>query len=413
MKRLIPFLLMAIAFAACNVDDSQLLTYKINEPIFVDKAEFRSAVQVTSQKKDLTTIGKMCYYEGYLFISDPGAGIHILDNTSPANPKLIAYIEVPGNYDITVCNQILYADAMMDLLWFDISNPSSPEFKGRIEDAFQCFAYPETGNDYYCDWEAVSEGQQNGKLVLGWTVGERTEKIQHGDWDDLYTDSGPNSVGSKGTTGSMSRFTLYDNYLYVVMNYRMTIFDLSAETPVKREETTYLEWDVETIFSYKDNLFMGTPTGLLIYSVTDPLSPQYCSSIQHVYGCDPVVVENDIAYVTIHSGNSCGQDNNQLIIIDVSNVLAPKEIVSYAMTHPKGLGIDQGILFLCDDGLKVFKAEDPQTIMANRLAHYKGMDGYDVIPFNNILMMISDKGLYQYDYSNLNDIKFLSRIPIK
>ena len=90
----------------------------------------------------------------------------------------------------------------------------------------------------------------------------------------------------------------------------------------------------------------------------------------------------------------------------------PKHIVTYAMTKPKGLGIDNGILFVCDDGLKIFNAKDPQTLMANRLAHYSGMEGFDVIPFNNVLMMIADKGLFQYDYSDLDKINLISVLPI-
>jgi len=157
---------------------------------------------------------------------------------------------------------------------------------------------------------------------------------------------------------------------------------------------------------------MGTPTGMLIYSVADPLKPVYQSSIQHFFGCDPVVVENDIAWVTIRSGNNCGQNSNELIVVDVKDVKSPKQIVSYTMTNPKGLGIDNGTLFLCDDGLKIFKASDPLTIMSNKLAHYKGMDGFDVIPFNKTLMMIAEDGLYQYNYSDINNIKSLSKLPI-
>jgi hypothetical protein len=193
----------------------------------------------------------------------------------------------------------------------------------------------------------------------------------------------------------------------VVINDRISVFDLSDETPAKAIESQYIGWNVETIFSYKENLFLGTPTGLLIYSVANPLNPKYCSAIAHAFGCDPVVVENDLAYVTIHSGNTCGQNANLLIVVDVKNVYAPRELVSYAMTHPKGLGIDNGTLFLCDDGLKIFKADNPQTIIANQLAHYKGMDGFDVIPFNNVLMMIAEDGLHQYDYSDLGNIREL------
>jgi hypothetical protein len=60
----------------------------------------------------------------------------------------------------------------------------------------------------------------------------------------------------------------------------------------------------------------------------------------------------------------------------------------------------------------VFKLGDPQTLIANQLTHKKGMDGFDVIPFDNVLMMIADNGLYQYDYSDINNIKQLSVIPI-
>ena len=156
---------------------------------------------------------------------------------------------------------------------------------------------------------------------------------------------------------------------------------------------------------------MGTPTGMLIYSVKDPVKPEFQSRISHAYGCDPVVVDNDLAYVTIHDGNNCGQSNNELFIVDVKDVKNPKQLVSFSMTKPKGLGIDAGKLFLCDDGLKVFKiTDDPQTLIANQLKHVKGMDGYDLIPTNNTLMMIAADGLYQYDYSNMNDMKFLSKL---
>jgi hypothetical protein len=222
------------------------------------------------------------------------------------------------------------------------------------------------------------------------------------------------STGGVGVNGSMSRFALYKDYLYTVINNYMSIIDLSGIEPVKVAENIYIGRNVETIFSYKDNMFMGTPTGMIIYSVANPVKPEYMSMVWHVLGCDPVVVEDDIAYVTIHSGNFCGQNSNQLLIYNVSDVKSPKHIVTYEMTKPKGLGIDNGTLFVCDDGLRIFNASDPLALMAtsNRLAHYKGMEGYDLIPFNNVLMMIAEDGLYQYDYSDLTKINQLSKIPI-
>ena len=93
-----------------------------------------------------------------------------------------------------------------------------------------------------------------------------------------------------GINGSMSRFTIYNDRLYSVINNYMNIFDLTTAKPTKAAGDMYMGWNVETIFSYKDNMFMGTPTGMLIYSVKNPIKPEYQSSVQHVFGCDPVVV---------------------------------------------------------------------------------------------------------------------------
>ena len=62
--------------------------------------------------------------------------------------------------------------------------------------------------------------------------------------------------------------------------------------------------------------------------------------------------------------------------------------------------------------MRVFDAKDPLTILANEIVHFKEMDGVDVIPYNNVLMMIADDGIYQYDYTDVKKIKLLSRLPI-
>ena len=46
------------------------------------------------------------------------------------------------------------------------------------------------------------------------------------------------------------------------------------------------------------------------------------------------------------------------------------------------------------------------------LAHFEEINTFDVIPVNEILIMIGTDGLYQYDYSDLNEISLLSKIPI-
>ena len=428
MKKLL-FALYAgiIAMTGCRDTVTETVTYLINEPVFMSADEFRSTVKVAAEPIPISNYGKMCFYEGYIFISESEKGIHIINNLNPSNPHSEGFIELMGNADLAIRNGKLYADAYTNLVWFDISNPAQPELEGFLENVFISYNYmplPPTDNEYGIDY-AMCYGMNGSRgIIVGWEAKQRTDTYSHtydrwwwfsSDKTDMVystTESVPSSSGSVGVNGSMSRFALYKDYLYSVINNYMSIIDLSGDEPVKAAENIPVGDNVETIFSYKENMFMGTPLGMLIYSVADPLKPVRVRSVWHVFGCDPVVVEDDIAYVTVHSGNMCGQNNNDLIIYDVSDVTDPRHIVSYAMKHPKGLGIDSGTLFVCDDGLKIFDAASPQTIMANRLAHYPGMDGFDVIPFNNVLMMIADDGLYQYDYSDLGKISQLSKLPI-
>ncbi len=418
--------ILLVSITACEEKVTETVTYKINEPVFMSKSDFRNSVKVSRVPHQITGYGKISYYQGYLFMSEPGKGIHIINNQNPSNPHAVGYIELLGNADLSVRNNLLYADSYVDLVWFDVSNPSEPVLKGRLEDVFP-EALPIIRNEVGIDWEMCYGDKKKDGVIVGWTEVERTEPVEEysGGWgwrwgwfrgDGLTTmaekDFDSSTGGGNSINGSMSRFTIYLDYLYAVINNQMVIFDLSKPIPVKAADNIYVGWDVETIFSYEKYMYLGTPTGMLIYSVENPIKPEFMSSIVHSRGCDPVVVEGNTAYVTIHSGNGCGQTENKLIIIDVTDKKRPREIVSYSMTKPKGLGIDNKTLFVCDDGLKIFKADNPQTIMANQLAHYKGMAGYDVIPFNNVLMMIAEDGIYQYDYSNLNNIRQLSYLKV-
>lgn len=428
MKKILFLLSIVFAFMSCENTVTETVTYKVNEPVFMSRADFYKTVKVSKVAHSLTGYGKMAYYNGFLYISEEDKGIHILDNTDPSNPKLVGYIDLKGNADLAIRNNLLYADSYADLLWFDISDPTTPVLKGNLAKVFPEVLPPLVDDMVGIAYEMCFDQSKSDSVIVGWTVVERTEEFENysGGWywnrgwlkggieTTMMYDAMTGTAGnSTGVTGSMSRFALYDKYMYSVMNSQMTIFDLDKDTiPVKVAENIYVSWNVETIFSYKDKMFLGTPTGMSIYSVENPESPVFMSSISHVLGCDPVVVEDDLAYVTVHSGNTCGQNNNELIIYNVVDPKAPKLLASYGMTKPKGLGIDNKTLFVCDAGLKIYDATDPQTIMAKRLAYYQGMEGFDVIPFNKVLMLMAEDGVYQYDYTNLNDIKLLSKIPI-
>ena len=46
------------------------------------------------------------------------------------------------------------------------------------------------------------------------------------------------------------------------------------------------------------------------------------------------------------------------------------------------------------------------------LKQYTNLKAFDVIPYDNVLIMIAADGIYQYNYADLQNIIQLSKIPI-
>ena len=77
--------------------------------------ELRMQVKAESPR-GLEQPGKMYVKGKYLFVNEIKKGIHIIDNGNPASPKFVTFINIPGNGDIAVRDNILYADSFCDLV---------------------------------------------------------------------------------------------------------------------------------------------------------------------------------------------------------------------------------------------------------------------------------------------------------
>lgn len=397
-------------------------TFKVNEPVYLSYEDLRTPVAAKSAQ-EIIQPGKLYFKDHHIFINEYMVGIHVVNNIDPSNPQILKFIEIPGNIDLAIKENILYADSYVDLVAIDISDLENIVEVGRVEDAFP-YLLPEY------DEGRIEQIDETRGVVTGWRTVERTVEVEtepyyydyYRGWGEemVFTDVNSfasSSVGGgseSGTGGSMARFTLYENYLYTVDYNMLRLFDVSdAPNPILESES-YIGWNIETIFPYNHKLFIGTQTGMLIYSLSDPSNPEYISEFSHASSCDPVVVEGNYAYVTLRAGNLCGDNESQLDVIDISDIESPQLIKEYPMVEPYGLGIDDSVLFVCDGnaGLKIYNASDPWHITANQLAEYPEINAFDVIPLGEALLMIGSDGLFQYDYSDLDSIKQLSFIPI-
>lgn len=215
-----------------------------------------------------------------------------------------------------------------------------------------------------------------------------------------------------GTGGSMARFTVAGNTLYLVSSTTLRAYNVSnSQNPIPGKETK-LGFGVETIFPYRGNLFIGTQTGMIIYDATREGDPRYLSRYDHIVSCDPVVVQGNLAYVTLRSGTGCRNGSNLLDIIDVSNLSAPRILKSIPMINPHGLGVDGNVLFICegDSGLKMFDLNNPTD--PKLLQHITDVRSYDVIPSRDVLIVTGKDGIYQYSYADRKQLKLLSKLTI-
>jgi len=372
----------------------------------------------TEANRDLVNPGKIYFKDDYIFIIENLEGIHVYDNSNPSAPVHKTFVKVPGAVDISIAGYIIYVDSFVDLVVLDAEDINNIHEVSRVKDAFP-YLIPETDNDL-----PVGKIDQEKGVVTGYDVRMIREKVQisYPRYPVMYdgymelsnagkTVSGVSGSGV-GMGGSMARFAITGNVLYAVGDNTINVFDISDRVKPKKFSGVGAWWGIETMFLADKYMFLGTTTGMVIFDISIPLNPTYISFYSHVRSCDPVIVDGDIAYVTLRSGTVCGGTASSLDVIDIDPITSPSLLQTYPMVNPYGLGKDGDLLFVCDgtEGLKIYNALDYMTITQHLLYNYPSLKAYDVIPFGSVLMMIGDDGLYQYDYSDPSDIHQISHI---
>lgn len=428
-------MLLAVSLSSCMKDRTKTTkVYKVNQPIYLSKEELKANV-FWAPAQTLHNPGKFYSYGNLLLINERGHGVHVIDNANPSAPNNLGFIKIPGNQDIAVKDGMLYADSYRDLLVLEVGS-SSAEIVERIESVF----------DYdYFSWDfdsryPLAQIDHSKGVVIGWTVEEITEICEDGDCDDQLPEGFgwggqggvvlDNAVGSPGpfnysggqtvtgVGGSLAKFMVNNSYLYVISSSSaMKVFDIQNTSMPDFQTRVEIGWNIETLFSTGTHMFIGAQTGMYIYDLSSPTDPSFVSTFMHFKACDPVVVHGNYAYVTLRGGGRlCGESESQLNVVDISDLSNPWLVQAYDMEGPYGVGIDgqKEAVFVCDGdaGLKIYGSQDPRKIDENHLVTYSELNAFDVIPLNGNLLMIGEDGFVQYDYSDLNNIHEISRIPV-
>ena len=408
---------LLFTFNSC-VKDTCTRRYVYWEPVYRTKDEVRANIK-NNPVREIERPGKIYIRGNYIFLNEIDRGIHIIDNSSRTAPRQIAFIDIPGNLDMAVKGNMLYADFYTDLVAIDITDPQQVMVKKFTENIF-----PERhwGNGFspnpsmtIADWvrkdtvvTAYCGG--NGGLFGGLKMSDAVFMSN----PSAMATAGNNAASSPfGTGGSMARFTIVNDYLYAVSDYNLNVVSISNGANPTLSNKVNIGWGIETLYPFNNRLFIGTMTGMFIYDISTPTTPVKQGTFTHVRSCDPVIADNTTAYVTLRSGTPCRGFTEQLDVVDITNINNPTLIKTYQMTNPHGLAKDGNTLIICDgrDGLKFYNAADVRKLVLQK--QVTGLDTYDVIAMNGWALVVAKDGLYQYDYSSISNVNLLSKLSVK
>jgi len=408
-----------LLFQSCLEDTcDETRTFIEFSPVYVDESAIRVDITADSAK-EIENPGKIYSYGKYIFINEKREGLHIIDNSEPTTPQNVGFINIPGNFDMSIRNNVLYADSYIDLVAIDVSDPTKPELLCRMESVYNQYEFWQD-RGYLVYWEETENTIEVNCQDPRWNQGVVFDGATR--FENTATDvqvssgaGGGSKDGTVGVGGSTARFTIAKNHLYAVDQGSMYIFDLEVPEKPVQQSTVGLGWGIETIWPYKELLFIGGNAGMQIFNNDSPARPYFLSEFSHARACDPVVADDRYAYVTLRGGAACESFTNQLDVIDIQDLKSPTLVKTYPMDNPHGLSKVGNHLYICEGehGLKVFDASDPNKVDDNQLDHVKNIVAYDVIALSeDHIIVIGDEGLYQFDTSDKENLQELSLINV-
>jgi hypothetical protein len=106
--------------------------------------------------------GKIYVYGNYLLVNETAKGIHVFDNQNPKAPEAVGFIQMLGNTDMAIRNDVLYADHMGDLVALEIDDFERLTEQGTLPLQNWNLGLPPPPGAYFQCVDA-SKG-----LVIGW-----------------------------------------------------------------------------------------------------------------------------------------------------------------------------------------------------------------------------------------------------
>ena len=310
-----------------------------------------------------------------LYVSDPSTGIHVFDALPGTAPVHRAIVPFAGNTGTAARDDVVYANSWGGIFALRITATG----------AVDTLAGPFAAREPNLVW---SEGPYD---EGGWGCGGCAT---------FSPQASP--PASQGGGSSYAVFAIIDTFLYYVDIDQGSVIALSISRPELPRflGETPVGGGLETLFPNGRYLFVGSQTGMHILDrYPDPVHPRYRAIFRHGRACDPVVVEDSLAYVTLRSGSACGETMDALLAVSIADPSLPRLLCSASPPTPYGVAVHGPYVYVGNgsQGLSLYESAPPDSIS---LLMRWPWDARDFIWSGSMLYVLEPANVSAYDVSD-------------
>ena len=410
---------MSFQYFSCTKDiGTALITYQEATAIYGDLDAVRNQ-PLNSSVRAVNNPGKIFVGTDFILLGEEEHGVHVIDNTDVSNPQFTNFINIPGNREFFVKDHYLYAESFYDVLKIDLTDLNNVQLIGRVNNLFQ---------------ETMLNEDEEALLGFSYKEVQKEVDVQSDFYNEImednlvYLDFAKNIIpksavpssfagNSNQQSGTVNRITHSQEHVYIINLNDLAIIDDSngAFEKIDINSNLTLPDAMETIFPYKDKLFVGSRSAMNIYDATNPQKPTDLYQFDHATSCDPVLPVDDVAYITLRTGDfsNCPGHINALVVLNIENLSAPSEEAEIVMESPYGMTLFGDKLFVGEgeNGLSIFDATN--RIQPELLKKVSEIKAYDIIAhptISGLLLIAGPNGLSQFTMNSGLDFTKNSQI---
>ncbi|MBL0102083.1 MAG: hypothetical protein IPP49_20285 [Saprospiraceae bacterium] len=119
----------------------------------------------TEGPRAFTNAGKIITAGAYIYVNEAKKGIHVIDNSDPADPRNIAFWAISGNSEFIIKDNVLYADNGRHIFVIDISSIQQIKVLETLRDIYDPSTLEEFPPNYKGPFECYTYTKG---LLLGW-----------------------------------------------------------------------------------------------------------------------------------------------------------------------------------------------------------------------------------------------------